>query len=410
MPNRFKLLALIVILGTVFLGQFLIIKTVNAFNYQIGETISTTNSLPDDFYTAAGNLNIKNPVNGDLNALGGKVKIDDTIAGDLFLIAGQAEINGNIQDDARIAGGQIVINGNIGDDLIVRAGKVIINKTAIIGGDVIIRGGIVEINGVVKGNVSARGAKLHLNGEVDGDLNLRGTTINLRGDVKGNTNVAAIRDISIDQSAVFGGNIVYWQPLDKNNFKDSSHVGTIQFDPRLRFRVQDLTTLGPITSQTYLVSRFQLIALLASILILFLIILFTHHPFKEALKSLNQSWPTNFFYGLLYFIITPLMALLLLISLIGIPLGIVLIGFYLGSLYLAKILVSLIITRWGAERYHKNWTKLQFFLASALILTIFTVSNWFLPILSSVITSILACVIFGTLSKIYLHKLKNSFI
>lgn len=93
---------------------------------------------------------VSEDVDNDVVALAGEVVIDAQVADGVYLAAGNVLINGNVGGDVLIAAGNVVINGNIEGDVRIVAGQVFINSERI-GGELVIPGaGLVSIaDGVV---------------------------------------------------------------------------------------------------------------------------------------------------------------------------------------------------------------------------------------------------------------------
>jgi hypothetical protein len=94
---------------------------------------------------------------------------------------------------------------------------------------------------------------------------------------------------------------------------------------------------------------------------------FTKTFFKDAAKVLRTKPLISFFTGLLYFVATPVIAMILLITIIGLPFAIALALLYAISLLFAKALTAIVLTRALELQYKKKWSMLNVFIVSLVI-------------------------------------------
>ncbi|WP_406661521.1 hypothetical protein V7O66_03115 [Methanolobus sp. ZRKC3] len=166
---------------TMFLVLLLIISSpVSAFKViEAGDTITMDEVIDDDIYIAGGDISIKGTVLGDVIAAGGIVEITGNVTGDVVVAAGEVTINGNVGDDVRVVSGTLTVNGNIGDDLLAGTGELLISDDASIGGDLVFGSGDAAIRGDVGGNVTGGGEDVTLTGIIDGDVDLQVEKLNV---------------------------------------------------------------------------------------------------------------------------------------------------------------------------------------------------------------------------------------
>ncbi len=69
-------------------------------------------------------------------------------------------------------------------------------------------------------------------------------------------------------------------------------------------------------------------------------------------------------YGLLYFVVVPFIATLLLITIIGLPIAVFIFLSYGFAIFFAKPLTALVLAKWTEQKYKKKWGKPLFFFVS----------------------------------------------
>jgi hypothetical protein len=117
-----------------------------------------------------GSLRIAEPVAGDLIAAGGNVVVEAPVAGDAFVAGGQVRIAGTVGQSLVATGGQVTLDAAIGRHLRVGGGQVEVGAGAEVGGDASIGGGRVVLRGPVRGTVRIGGGQVLIDSAVDGDV------------------------------------------------------------------------------------------------------------------------------------------------------------------------------------------------------------------------------------------------
>jgi hypothetical protein len=133
-------------------------------------TQSVERTLGNDFFAAGNNLLISKPVAGDLMAFGGSVGVSAPVEGDLIAAGGSVRVEGPLNRSAYVAGGQVNLNNKISHNARLAGGQVNIAPSAEVGGNVSIAGGQVNISGKVQGYVQVGGGRVTLNGPVANDV------------------------------------------------------------------------------------------------------------------------------------------------------------------------------------------------------------------------------------------------
>lgn len=280
------------------------------FKSQDNVNISSDQTVNDDLYIAGNNSTIDGTVNGDLFIAGGQLNLNGNIADGLYAAGGNITVAGNVGRSVKVAGGTVNIKGQIEKDLFVAGGTVNIEKGAVVKGGVYIGGGQVTIAGTT------------------GPVKISSSSINLAG------------------TAVVNGDITYWsdQDIDQDSGAKVTGVVTKKVVEKREFQ-QGFGVLGNILSLIY-------VAIVALILVLI---------FPKKSGEIVQSWKDKFGYnllwGLLFAVVLPITAIILLITIIGVPFGIGLFLIYPIYLYLGKLAGVVALGSWLKSLYNKD-TKL----------------------------------------------------
>ncbi len=250
----------------------------------------------------------------DTIIMSGQTDLDSIFVKDAIVMSGQTNISPEtiITEDLIILSGQQTISGRVKKDVIVIGGEITIDSDAIIDGYLLALGGQVTLAGTVKDSVHifAGQADIKDTAVIKGDLSINAGEISVADDA----NIVGEKKITTYQN---------WRNLPNTDVsKISEPVRTYTRNARQAFSFYSFLT--------------HLIALL--ILIKF----FSkqiNHLVKKGLKT-----PFNTLgQGLLYLLLIPVMGVLLITTLIGIPLASFTFFIYGVSIYLSSIFTAIAI-------------------------------------------------------------------
>ena len=287
------------------------------------EELYITEPVLDDAYAGGAVVNIDDNIEGDLFVAGGSITINGDINGDLVMTGGQITVNGNVSDDLRAAGGSIFLNGNIGDDVIATSGQLNISADTLIGGSLIIGNGYANILGTVNEDVLGGGGKIIIGGTIYRDvvLEVQDTiTLTNAARINGNFVYTSIREAELDIEQVAGYIEFNKQVIEEGDF--GSQIENFFSRWHLFFQV------------------FKYLSVLA--LALVLVFLFPACLVKTAEIATKSPWK-SLGLGLVISICTIAGAIVLSITLIGLPIAMILIGIFLITLYAAKVFAAAFI-------------------------------------------------------------------
>jgi hypothetical protein len=315
-----------------------------AFSIQSGETVflAAGEVITETLLTSGERVEIKAPVNGDVFVVGGKVIISGEVLGDVIAAGGEVLVSGKVAGDVRVAGGNVTLAGIIEKSVTVFGGDVTLTEKSEVGWSVMAFGGNVEFLGKVGRDVLGAGGNLVVGGEIGGDVKLN------QGEDEG--------AISLQPSALVGGNFEY-TALEEADIQAGAQIlgetiytrggkapgATLHFAKALGF--------------TYIF--FKMISLFGLLVVgLVLVSLFKKGFVEVAEKMIVKPW-SSLGRGLAWFIIVPIAAVLLFITIIGIPLSLLGLVLYFVSLYLARIFAGVTIGHWVLHALGKKKRKIS---------------------------------------------------
>ncbi len=320
---------------------------VYAYQVVYGENVTIAKPVFDDVYISGGTVNINAVIHGDLIIAGGTIIINDSVENDILLAGGNVTFNGYVGDDIRCAGGNIRISRNVNGDVIIAAGTVVIDRGVTIN-NLLTSSGNITVEGTINGEVRAAVGEFILNGNIVKSFDCRGGKITVNGTVNGKSILAAA-DIVLGNNAAFNSDVQYWNKKGSLDFKQSLKKGKATYDASLQVQTGEWYYLGAATAIGLM--WYLGMALLMIIIVQYLF----EHTLKNAADTVFNNALKSFGIGFLYFIVVPIAALIALVTIIGVPVGILLLFSYVFLFVMAAIITSLVIAHWFNNRNNYNW-------------------------------------------------------
>jgi hypothetical protein len=276
---------------------------------------------------AAGNaLSIDKPVTGDLIAAGGSVELATTVAGDALLAGGDVIVSKKIGQSLYAVAGKFFVNDAIARNARVAGGQIEFSPISEVGGNVSVAGGQVSLKGNVKGNVQAAGGRVLIDAIIGGDVEATSGQVELGPNAKigGKLRYASRDPIKRDPAAKVGGSVETFAPpggwpVPENVEHHMGRGGSW------------IWTIG--------------LLLVATILVLLMPGFYT-----RVAATLRARVGMSVLIGFVALICVPVAAVLFLITIIGVPLGLLTIALYLVLLVVGYVSTGISIGDWLLKR------------------------------------------------------------
>lgn len=357
-----------------------------------GDKVRISQTVNEDIYVFGGTVYIDAPVHGDLWCAGGTITVNDTVTGDVVVAGGNVYLHGAVLDDVRAAGGNLVVSGHIAGDLLSTGGTITVESGADIDGDVALAGGTATINSSIGGGLQSAAGTLILNGALGKDLEFNGGDLTLNGTVGGISTIVA-KHIETGEKAALHGNVRYWADEGEVDFgRALRNDAKATFDESLkqRFERPDFRFLG-------FASFLAAIGYLAAA---FILIWLGQWLFRGAFRQAANTAQAEPFralgIGFLYFAVVPIGVVMLFITIVGIPVGLIALGFYILFLALANVITALVGAHWVDQTRHYNWSPLKL-VFGALGLFVLLKLLGFVPFIGWIVKIAVVCTAFGAI-------------
>ena len=321
--SKHVLTGLVVCLLAVLLIIFTAVPAL-AFDARSGDTVTVASGevVDGDLYVAGGNIIIDGAVNGDIFGVGQSLTINGSVDGGVSFVGQRMTVNGDIAHGARLAGQTISVSGNIGRDLVAAGVDVIVTSTARIGSDLILAGGTARIDGRINGDIRGSADTVTVADGVGGEVEL------------------GIDKLTITSAANIQGNLTYTSD-NKANIQSGAKVGgtTIHKLPEVKKPARFFA--AGLASKT--------IGKVLGFLMIFVIGIIIIYAATRRITSMAGSIRTNPWqslgWGALILFATPVAAIIVIATVIGLPVGLIALALYGIAIYLSQIPVALLIGR-----------------------------------------------------------------
>ena len=288
----------------------------------------------DNLYLAGGNVSVSGAVFGDLLAAGGNILISENVSDDMAIAGGSITILGNSGGDVRVAGGNILIAGDVAGDVVIAGGSVTIASEVSVGKDVVVAGGQVSVDGDVSGNLQITGGVATINGHIKGNVKAEvdeKLTLGSGAVVDGTLEYSARNTdiLQMNEGAVVAGEVSFTKVdvVDRHEAKNFifAAIGAFIF--------------------------FKLIALIIAVLVLvWLFRKFSNSVVEGVVKDPLQMLGKGFVAA----VVVPAAAILLFVTVVGIPLGLLLMFGYGLLSFVVCLYAGVVVGAWVSKLVRKS--------------------------------------------------------
>ncbi|MBZ4654679.1 MAG: hypothetical protein JG781_2036 [Peptococcaceae bacterium] len=295
-------------------------------------TVKTGDTAKGPRFYAGSSVKIDGTVDGTVFSAAREITINGTINGDLFTAAQEITINGKVMGNLYAAGQDVKIAGQVSGDVFGAGQKIDVTKDALLQRDALLAGAKIVHNGQIQRQLLGYGENISVSGLVGSDASMEVEKLEIRDGtmIKGNLTYRSPNKASISNTAKVNGPID-WQKTEPRVHKEK---------PRFADNFISL-----------------ILGLLGALLIWFLIHLWRPAFWSSTATIIREQPLKTLGVGALVLILTPILVILLMITVIGIPLGVIVGLAYGVGIYLAKIIVAVFIGFQLSQKFH--WPQLH---------------------------------------------------
>ena len=308
-------------------------------------------TLGADHFAAGKAVQIDKPVAGDLLAAGAEIDVDADVGGDAALAGGAIRLNANVGQSLYLGGGQVTVNGRVGRNARIAGGRVALGTKSQFDGNVTVTGGRVTINGPVKGYVQVSGGTVLINSAIGGDVIANGGELALGPNARivGKLRYASREPLQRDVAAQIRGGVEVVAHDDSSPMQAARHT-------------RRFSGMGFIWTVGLMVLAGLLIAV-------------TPRSVTSTANTLRAKFGLSLGAGLGAILGVPILVILLMVTILGIPIGLLVLLAYPALLLLGYVLGAVGIGSWllnvfGGDKAQKTLWKIAAALATILLLAL----------------------------------------
>jgi cytoskeletal protein CcmA (bactofilin family) len=274
-------------------------------------TLASGQTVNTDLFVGADYTRIDGTVNGDVFIFGREAEVNGHVTGDVFTACQTVRINGQVDGNVRGWSQVVVINGKVAKNVLVIGEEIELNPKAEVNGSFTFQGGVGRIDGKIGRDLMARTADLEISGSVGGNAKLRSSHLHIgsQAEMAGSTTYTGRNQAIVDSGAKLASPLVF-----------------------------TLLKLGPdYSSGRYWWHR----ALLWGAAFVFGLALILLLPgfFADGMSASRRFLPALGL-GVVAMIATPIVAIIVCITMVGLGVGIATILIYAIALYASQAFVS----------------------------------------------------------------------
>ncbi|CAN5313545.1 hypothetical protein BH10PSE9_BH10PSE9_18460 [soil metagenome] len=231
---------------------------------------------------------------GSVYAAGGRVVLSGPVAAAVKVFGANVLLTGKVGGDAEVAGAVIDVNSAVGGNLRAGGATVAIGKDANLAGELMAGGANVVFDGHVAGPARLGGASVTFNGVAGGSVSLAGASVVIGPDARiaGDLLVRSPSAPVVTAGAVITGK--------------TTHVRPVDFTPPAWMWIAGLSVM----------------VVLGTILAGLVLILFGGRVFAISADHARHRPMSSFLIGLLVVILIPMIAIVLMATLVGFSVGV----------------------------------------------------------------------------------------
>lgn len=286
-------------------------------------TVGADELIDDDLYLFGEVITVSGIVTGDAILFGREVVVDGNIMGSLLVFAETIRINGNVAGTVRGGANSFSFQGSSGRDLMIMANTITVSGP--VGQDLFAAANNGTITGSIGRDVKTSINRLIVDGPIGGDVN------------------ALVSELVLGPNALVEGKVTYTSEQEAAINNQAIVGGTI-------------TRLDPPTTQVTAVSAGRKVwsffrPILSLLFVALLMILLFPAVTKGSAAMIVKKPVPSLGIGALIVFVAPIAALILLITVIGIPVSFLSMLLYVVLLYLSRVFAGYFLADLAFEKF-----------------------------------------------------------
>ncbi|MFA6307026.1 MAG: polymer-forming cytoskeletal protein [Patescibacteria group bacterium] len=341
--------------------------TVSAYSIKTDDSVYVPKSetIEGNLYAAGANVTIEGKVTGDVFCAGQAINISGEVAGDVICAGQSISVSGNVGGSLRAVGNSINLSGKVSRNVMAFGASILSSASSSVGWDMMTFGAFGQIAGNVGRDLYGGLGQASLSGQIGKNVNLNFGQQNKKSDKPA---------LILTGTAVIGGDVKYTSNQEATIENGAVVKGEVIHNfPKITAKKSGANGIGWWWG--------KIISLFSALVLGLVLISFWREQIIKITDLMLKKVGPSLGWGVLALLLTPIAAIILLITIIGIPLSLILMALWLIAMYVSKILAGILIGRSFLSNY---WLKQKDSLILAMIIGIIIAYLIFaLPIIGS---------------------------
>jgi cytoskeletal protein CcmA (bactofilin family) len=254
-------------------------------------------------------------------SVGSTINVTGKINGSVIAIGSTINIGGEITGSVRVAGSSVTVTGTIGGDLVTAVNDIDIEKSAVIGRDLVFAGRSIDIDALINEEITGWGGRVTIADIVGGNVEI------------------GVDELTIASSADIAGDLIYYS--DENaTIESGARIGGTTVHEPAKYKMPDF----PIIRDFWIWG--SVIAFFMTLIPGIAVILIAPKRSRAVAASIKARPLLSLGWGILLLIATPIAILILCVTIIGIPLGIIGAIIYVLAIFFSQVAFGLFLGYW----------------------------------------------------------------
>ena len=295
-----------------------------AFAASADQTVSGTTDHA--VFKTGDTITITGTVNGDIYCAGQTISINATVNGDVLCAGQSVDINGTVNGNVRAAGESINLDG-----LVTRS-------VTLVGQNITVAG-----SSHVTDDATLSGQNINVDGSVGRDVWAAANQMTINSMVGRNITASRVNNLTLSGGADVGGDVTYTSPQTLQRDHGARVSGTVTYH-----NYQPHHNSSPIGFLWFVKAYWYLAMIVLGLVLVAL--------FPRQFKAWNPEWGKAFWWkmliGFLASFVVPAVIILLLLSVIGLPIGLLLLILWIAAAFIATPLSSYFVGNLVVPKLH----------------------------------------------------------
>lgn len=287
-------------------------------------------TLPEDVFSAGQTVEIKSesPV-GDVALAGANVRINGKVQGYVMAAGANVNIDAPVGNDLWAAGANIVVNAPVADNALLAGSSVVLESNAVIGRDARIAAGFADVKGRVTRNLKIAASGVQISSEVGGNV------------------VVYAENLTLQPGAIVRGDLIVNSPNQPVVSPQAQVLGRLEYRPTESNRKSGSSSAGGWFGSWFLTFLWMTILGLV-------VVWFSSVWTNRVADTLKRETGKSLLVGLVVALLAPVVFILLLVTVAGLPLAFILGAVSLVGFMLSGVFVSYLVGEWLLNQL-KRW-------------------------------------------------------